>query len=80
MMSEYYDEWAGYDSLAEQAMEAREERANFRRHTWRTKMGQEVLIREMGDMHLFNAYKKTQDSLLFQEMVLRMFEQKMRDA
>jgi hypothetical protein len=32
----------------------------------------------MEDSHLFNAYKHSQDRLLFREMVLRLFEERMK--
>jgi hypothetical protein len=31
----------------------------------------------MADSHVFNAYKYSQDGLLFREMVLRLFEERM---
>jgi hypothetical protein len=77
-MSEYYDEMAGDIALAEQAWEEREARRNFRTEVWTTKDGREIAIKDMEDSHLFNAYKQGQDGLLFREMVLRLFEAKLK--
>ena len=77
-MSDYYDEMAGDIALAEQAEEEREARRNFRTEMWTTKDGREIAIRDMEDSHVLNAYKQGQDRLLFREMVLRLFEQRVR--
>jgi hypothetical protein len=79
-MSEYYDERAGDFALAEQAWEEREARRNFRTEVWTTKDGREIPITDMDDKHVLNAYRYSQSSLLFREMVLRLFEERVRNT
>ena len=77
-MSDWESEFGGESLLAQNAWEAREARANFRTEIWTTKDGREIPIREMEDTHVLNAYRQSQDRLLFREMVLRLFEAKIK--
>ena len=79
-MSDWESEFGGESLLAQDAWEARQARANFRTEVWTTKDGREIAIRDMEDSHVLNAYRQSQDRLLFREMVLRLFEDKLRSA
>ena len=79
-MSDSYDDYEAKMQLAEVAWEQQEARQNFRTEVWTTKDGREIAIKEMEDSHLFNAYRQSQGRLLFREMVLRLFENKLRSA
>ena len=78
-MSDSYDDYEAKMQLAERAWEVQKERRNFRTEVWITKDGQEIAIKDMDDKHLFNAYRHSQDRLLFREMVLRLFEAKLKE-
>jgi 4-hydroxyphenylpyruvate dioxygenase-like putative hemolysin len=76
-MSDFYDDYCVNRAMAERYWDEKEARANFRTEVWTTKDGREIAIKDMEDSHLFNAYKQSQDGLLFREMVLRLFENKL---
>lgn len=78
-MSDWESEFGGESLLAQDAWERQEARRNFRTEVWTTKDGREIAIKDMDDKHLFNAYRHSQDRLLFREMVLRLFEAKLKE-
>jgi hypothetical protein len=51
-----------------------------RKTDWTTKDGRDIRICDMTDTHLFNAYNISRDELLFEEMVFRLFEQRISAA
>lgn len=77
-MSDWESEFGGDAAIAERIWEDRQARANFRTELWSTKDGRQIAIRNMDDSHLFNAYRYSQDGLLFREMVLRLFEERIK--
>ena len=78
-MSDSYDEYCVKMDILEAAWERQEERRTFRAEIWTTKDGREIAIKDMDDRHLFNAYRHSQEKLLFREMVLRLFEAKLKE-
>jgi hypothetical protein len=77
-MSDWHGEFGGDSLLAERYWEDQQSRRNFRTEVWTTKDGRKIAIKDMEDSHLFNAYKHSQSALLFREMVLRLFEERMK--
>ena len=80
-MSDWASEFGGdvliYESFVEDR-EARQDHQNFRNNTWRTKDGRDIPLKDMDDTHLCNAYKYSGRNDLFKEMVLRLFEERMK--
>lgn len=76
-MSEHYDDYEAKMQLLQHSFEERE--AQFRTEVWTTKEGREIDIVDMKDSHLFNAYRHSQYQPLFREMVLRLFEARMKE-
>lgn len=77
-MSEHYDDYCIAMAIAERVDEEREARRKFRTEVWTTQDGRQIAIKDMDDNHVFNAYKRSQSNLLFREMVLRLFEERMK--
>lgn len=46
---------------------------------WMQKNGEQIAIGDMTDRHLLNAYKMSGSEDLFKEMVVRLFEQKVKE-
>lgn len=45
---------------------------------WRQKNGDAIKVGDMTDKHLLNAYKMSNDEKLFTEMVVRLFEERVK--
>jgi hypothetical protein len=57
----------------------RKAKRDFRTEFWTTKGGTEVALSCMDDRYIFNAYRVSQDPMLFREMVLRLFESQLKE-
>jgi len=53
--------------------------AEIRENDWVTKDGTVMMIKDMTDSHLLNAYKMSGQEDLFAEMVVRLFECKLKE-
>jgi len=69
-MGEMADMYDGYDEYDNGWVN----HAEVREIDWVTKSGARVMIKDMADSHLLNAYKMSGDADLFAEMVVRLFE------
>jgi len=69
------DDWEHEPAMY--SMERRRPHSAFRDDHWVTKDGRLVPIRLMDDSHVFNAYMLSGDQQLFQEMVVRLFKEKL---
>ena len=80
-MSDWASEFGGdvmiYEGLVEDR-EAIEAHQKFRTNIWKTKDGRQLLLKDMDDAHLCNAYKYSGRNDLFKEMVVRLFEERMK--
>jgi hypothetical protein len=81
-MSDWASEFGGdvliYEGFVEDR-EARQNHQNFRNNTWRTKDGRDIPLKDMDDSHLCNAYKYSGRNDLFKEMVVRLFETRIKE-
>ena len=80
-MTDWASEFAGDVYLIERRQEewhSLKSHHNFRNNTWRTKDNRELAIKDMEDSHLLNAYKQSGRGDLFKEMVVRLFEARVK--
>ena len=66
-----YAEDNGYDVYDDWSKASVKE---LRENLWKTKEGKIIMIKDLDNKHLFNAYIKSGNETLFKEMVYRLFE------
>jgi hypothetical protein len=69
---EVYDYWGDNKKL-------KNPHSNVRMSEWTTKDGAVLFVGDMTDKHLLNAYRMFGDENLFKEMVVRLFEAKLKE-
>ena len=70
-----YAEDNGYDGYdLDEADWSKSSVKELRENLWQTKEGKKIMVKDLDNNHLFNAYMKTGNETLFKEMVIRLFE------
>jgi len=74
-----WEDVAGDVYAYENMRDHNENRPKYARHNWlwRTGTGKAILVKEMDDVHLYNAFMSSKDDRLFTEMVIRLFEKRL---
>lgn len=58
-------------------LEKQKRHQRFRERVWAARDGRRLTVKDMGDTHLYNAYRVTGSKTLFKEMVMRLFEERL---